>query len=543
MSIKGFSVGGNVERYDYNFLDNRPSEITVDTALSGSSTNPVQNSAVTNAINAANVSISSVSRDVDDLKSAISNIQYTVSKFHVAENGSHSREDDVIDLNIKQGETFLVHIVNTGGRTFRYQLNYSDNTYTRSEWISTSPYENKILATKDIVSFSVEAPTAGGTSASDFVVYVVQQPFLDYFTDKLSTVSVIDNNYSDSFLLLKNWKNRIYYVGQGIFGDVSNRIGLQTTFITKKKQIVTAKSGYNIAVTSFSQENPTAAAETGTTGWVQSATIEPNTYYIMSCKATSEAAITANAFGINPYISISNYDSSSLTDYLVSGLTKERKYVNHIGTFPDGFQAFCKYNGDYYVIKEGNIYVIDGTTFAQKNTAALSFGHGNSMQLGHTNIAYISGWNDGNVYAVNLDTLTITNTYTLPAVSGETSIVAVDDVNMLMYIFKKTNPDSIGYYDFVIYNYDTEQIVSSKKITKPFAAMQSCQYVDGLIIAVSGLATEASPNGYRIYNTNGDIVQEYVLNSIHTEPEGVFFDDNTKELLISDINRKVYKIT
>lgn len=69
MSIKGFSVGGNVERYDYNFLDNRPSEITVDTALSDSSTNPVQNSAVTNAINAANGSISSVSGEVDDLKS------------------------------------------------------------------------------------------------------------------------------------------------------------------------------------------------------------------------------------------------------------------------------------------------------------------------------------------------------------------------------------------------------------------------------------------------------------------------------------------
>lgn len=71
MSIKGFSVGGNVERYDYNFLDNRPSEITVDTALSDSSTNPVQNSAVTNAINAANGSISSVSGEVDDLKSAL----------------------------------------------------------------------------------------------------------------------------------------------------------------------------------------------------------------------------------------------------------------------------------------------------------------------------------------------------------------------------------------------------------------------------------------------------------------------------------------
>lgn len=70
MSIKGFSVGGNVERYDYNSLDNLPSEITIDTALSDSSTNPVQNRVVTSAINSANGSISSISGEVDDLKSA-----------------------------------------------------------------------------------------------------------------------------------------------------------------------------------------------------------------------------------------------------------------------------------------------------------------------------------------------------------------------------------------------------------------------------------------------------------------------------------------
>ena len=71
MSIKGFSVGGNVERYDYNSLDNLPSGITIDTALSDSSTNPVQNRVVTSAINSANGSISSISGDVDDLKSAL----------------------------------------------------------------------------------------------------------------------------------------------------------------------------------------------------------------------------------------------------------------------------------------------------------------------------------------------------------------------------------------------------------------------------------------------------------------------------------------
>lgn len=83
MSIKGFSVGGNVERYDYNSLDNLPSEITIDTALSDSSTNPVQNRVVTSAINSANGSISSISGEVDDLKSALTSGTQADAIYHL----------------------------------------------------------------------------------------------------------------------------------------------------------------------------------------------------------------------------------------------------------------------------------------------------------------------------------------------------------------------------------------------------------------------------------------------------------------------------
>lgn len=75
MSIKGFSVGGNVERYDYNSLDNIPSEITIDTVLSRSSTNPVQNKVVTGAINATTDSVTALSGEVSDLKSRIGHLQ------------------------------------------------------------------------------------------------------------------------------------------------------------------------------------------------------------------------------------------------------------------------------------------------------------------------------------------------------------------------------------------------------------------------------------------------------------------------------------
>lgn len=126
-----------------------------------------------------------LAEDVDDLKSAIPNIQYAVRKFHIAENGSHSIDSDVIKLNIKAGETFFIHVENTGARTFRYQIIYTDGTYIRSNWLSANPYETTLTATKDVVAFSVDAPTAGGTAESNFVVYVIQQPFLS----KLATLS------------------------------------------------------------------------------------------------------------------------------------------------------------------------------------------------------------------------------------------------------------------------------------------------------------------------------------------------------------------
>lgn len=360
----------------------------------------------------------------------------------------------------------------------------------------------------------------------------------------LEISSVLENNCGD-ILLLRNWRNRIYYTGQGIFGDVANRIGLQDTFISKQRFKVAAKDGYRIAVTSFSASTPSAEVETGFTGWVEQAIINPDTYYIMTCKKADESAIYPADFNINPYIIVTDYDlgyEEGARDYAVSGFSKERKLVTQIGTFPAGFQSFCIYNGDYYVIQEGHIYVFDGTTFAQKNHVELSFGHGNSFQLGSSNIAYISGWNDATVYSLNLDTLTIVTNYTIPVSSGETATVAVDDVNMLMYIFKTSNYAAVAYYDFLVYDYSNSQIISSKKITKPFSDMQSCQFVNGLIVALNGMGTTTRPNGFRIYNTLGDILCEYFLNTISAEPEGVFFDSSTNKLLISDVNRRLFLV-
>ena len=197
-----------------------------------------------------------------------------------------------------------------------------------------------------------------------------------------------------------------------------------------------------------------------------------------------------------------------------------------------GLQSFCKYNDKYYSTNGSNLYVQD-EDFTLESTTKLSLGHGNSLQLGHDGKAYVSGWDDDSVYVVDLLTKTIDDTITLP-VTGYTT-VAVDDINKLMYIFHRTStPSTEEYYNFVVYDYDNKQTISTKKITKAFGAMQSCDFVDGKIIVINGAGTAELPNGYRIFNTNGDIIAEYVLNSYSTvEPEGVCFDRDAKELLIS----------
>lgn len=218
--------------------------------------------------------------------------------------------------------------------------------------------------------------------------------------------------------------------------------------------------------------------------------------------------------------------------YLIdSGFNKVIATTFPIGTL-SGVQSFCKYNNKYYSANGTNLYV-QAEDFTVESTTALSLGHCNSFQLGHNGKAYASGWDDDTVYVVDLANKTITDTITLP-VSGYTT-VAVDDINKLMYIFHRTStPTTEDYYDFVVYDYDNDQVISTKKITKAFAFMQSCDFVDGRIFAINGGGTSETPNGYRVFNTNGDVISEYFFGSYSTtEPEGVYFDRDTHELFIS----------
>lgn len=359
-------------------------------------------------------------------------------------------------------------------------------------------------------------------------------------TDALSNILALRNN-SDN-LLLVNWTNFIYFFGQGHFGYTDNRIGLLSTFKTKYKYRVKAENGYMIAAGSFSSETPSLATETGNTGWVSETVLEKDTYYIMNCRKSDDSNISADNYA-NPHITISRIseDREIGANYAVgSDFLKKDIGVTNIGTLTYA-QSFCKYDDYYYSVDGENISKQD-STFTEVSNAVLGTGHGNSLQLGHNGKAYASGWNDQKVYEVDLTTLTITNTYTLPT-TGYTT-VAVDDINKLMYIFQRaTFPDTLENYNFIVYDYANEQIVSTKKTTVAFGAMQAVDFVDGRIFVLNGLGTAAVPNGYRIYNTNGDIIAEYVLGSFAThEPEGICIDRDTQDILISFGAKVVYKI-
>lgn len=205
------------------------------------------------------------------------------------------------------------------------------------------------------------------------------------------------------------------------------------------------------------------------------------------------------------------------------------------------YQSWCLYDGHYYSTN-GTKICKQSLDFTEVSDVSISVGHGNSFQIGTSNLAYISGWNDQKVYVVDLDTISVVSTINLPT-TGYTTC-AVDDNRKLVYIFQRdSNPSTEEYYNFIVYDYDNEQIVSTSKTSVKFAAMQACDLIDDRIFVINGLGTAEAPNYYRVFDLNGNVVGQYFFPGFaKTEPEGVFIDRNTKELTIGLDGRTLYSI-
>ena len=231
-------------------------------------------------------------------------------------------------------------------------------------------------------------------------------------------------------------------------------------------------------------------------------------------------------------------------NYVVaSDMMKRKVYSQKLGEIIYS-QAFCKYGDYFYAIDEqGRIAKYD-EDFSLITTKSITTGHGNAFQLGNGNIAYSSGWDDNKIYAINLDTLTNDSVITLPTTGYTTGVV--DDYRKLAYIFQRDSyPGTREHYNFIVYDYDNQNIISTKKTTASFGGMQACDLFNDHIIVLNGLENASqydAPNGYRVYDLNGNVVAEYFMPEFSgREPEGVCIDRDTKTLYFG-IGHDVYKI-
>jgi hypothetical protein len=218
-------------------------------------------------------------------------------------------------------------------------------------------------------------------------------------------------------------------------------------------------------------------------------------------------------------------------------LLKKPVYTKKIGVLTY-LQAYCIYGGKYYSTDGANI-AEQGSDFSIIRSGAINLGHGNSFQLVSGGKAWASGWDDNKMYRVDLSTLTIDLTITLPTIGYTTA--AVNEDAGLMYIFQRdTYPSTEAAYNFIVYDYNNG-IVKSTRTIESFAAMQGVDYYQGKILMVYGLGSSAAPSGMRIYNTAGDVLSAFVLSVLDgREPEGICFDRDNLELSVSDVDRNLF---
>ena len=206
-------------------------------------------------------------------------------------------------------------------------------------------------------------------------------------------------------------------------------------------------------------------------------------------------------------------------------------------------QSFCVYDGKFYSTDGSNIGVQSADLTAESSTA-ISVGHGNAMHTGilHPEYAYISGWDDQKIYIVDLTTITLVDTITLPTTGYTTGVV--DDLNGIVYILQRnTSPSTEEHYNFIAYDYVNDTELYRRKTFLSFGALQAMDYVDGKIYVNNGKGTASLPNHHIVYNTSGDVIAEFVLQTISDkEPEGICVDGN--DLYVSTYqNKNLYKIT
>ena len=433
---------------------------------------------------------------------------------------------------------------------------------------ATAPTNAKWFAV-DVCKLYGETMVVSQYADATIFINPVASTALDFINGYLSTY----NDTSFSTLMQSMFVLHYSHNGYGKYQQMDTRNAIIKPIRFPYAIKISCDSSHDFAYQYYSSRFNSNDTLTYASGWVRSVTIPANQWFCMIVRnhdeSTTDNATTQSlvfeydntSFFVeeiedarvdvdgNAYSTVGEhiravedrFNSDFFTDYEVtSGFLKRSVNVKYLGGNLTYAQAFCKYNDKYYSTDGSNI-AVQSSDFTLEQTVALSLGHGNSFQLGSSNLAYVSGWDNQKVYVVNLDTLTIDNIITLPT-TGYTT-VAVDDVNQLMYIFQRDSyPSTEDYYNFIVYDYANNQVISTKKTTVAFLGMQACDFVNGRIIVLNGFGTPTI-NGYRIYTTDGDIISEFVLGSISAqEPEGIFIDRARFDMFISTGGKRIYRV-
>lgn len=336
-----------------------------------------------------------------------------------------------------------------------------------------------------------------------------------------------------------HFANYIYFMQDGKWAYVANRVGTGEVYYTPVDIYAWCDSVHQMSIMLFTSSIASLETFIRSSGWVQKFLIPAGSYYLVNYSRRDSANLNPPEAYSSFYMSASVSDSA---DYVIDSAFSKRKVATiYEGTLTYG-QSFCKYNNKYYSTNGSNIGVQDAS-FTALLTTAMSVGHGNAFQLGDNGKAYISGWDDNNVYIVDLtgNTPVLDGSISL-GTSGYTTAV-IDALNGIAYIFQRdTRPNTEANYNFIVYDY-INSVVKSTRIINKFGAMQAADLYNGKIAIMWGRGTAELPSGMAVYNTAGDMLAEYKLSIFaNTEPEGICFDRDTGDLLVSMTNSKVYRI-
>lgn len=394
----------------------------------------------------------------------------------------------------------------------------------------------RAIAWEHVIDASYIAPT----NSAYAVVNTAPSYDLDYCAFIGTPIAQNVNAMSTMMRLPQiHFANFIFFVQDGKWAYVANRVGTGEVYYTPVDIYAWCDSVHQFAIMRFTSNVASLETFIRSSGWVQKFLIPAGSYYLINYSRKDSANLNPPEAYSSFYMSASVSDSA---DYVIDSAFSKRKVDTiYEGTLTYG-QSFCKYNNKYYSTNGSNIGVQDASLTALLTTA-ISVGHGNAFQLGDNGKAYISGWDDNNVYIVDLtgNTPVLDGSISL-GTSGYTTAV-IDALNGIAYIFQRdTRPNTEANYNFIVYDYVNATVKSARIINK-FGAMQAADLYNGKIAIMWGMGTAELPSGMAVYNTAGDMLAEYKLSVFaNAEPEGVCIDRETGDLLISMTDSKVYRI-